>query len=387
MASTLVGAPVSKGLITLLCACSLLAAITTTQHYFNVPFAGHPHISRDHQYWRFATRWFIWTNSSEILLSVLILWYASLEVERIWGSRKFASFLVVTAVLSSFFEVLALVLFSRSGLHTLPAGPFALVFAIVYQCNRLVPSLYTFEVFHPRIVINNRYPLHVLSLVLLTSQPAASTVLGLCGILASTLYTSTVLPLWLRSWRIPSRGYDAIGHALSPLVGQNRPFRRTNLVTFEEGLLHTFGGVAEQLLGAVPGGGGGTGTTPSGAAAQTGASGLLNVGGNAVRRRSAVQVERTATPRPPPAEAATAQTAPPDPALPRPSARLPPISGASFLSQWQAGLSGAPTQPSNEQIRELTDIFPHSTRQDIVQALQDNGLSVDRAAQALLATA
>jgi hypothetical protein len=81
----------STGLLLTLCGCSLLAAITTNQHYFNVPFYGHPHIFRDHQFWRFATRLFIWTNSSEVLLSVFVMWYSSLEVERIWGSRKFAA--------------------------------------------------------------------------------------------------------------------------------------------------------------------------------------------------------------------------------------------------------------------------------------------------------
>lgn len=73
-----------------MCGGSLLAAVTTTQHYFNAPVYGHPHIFRDHQFWRFATRWFAWTNTTEVVLSVLVLWYSSLEVERLWGSRKFA---------------------------------------------------------------------------------------------------------------------------------------------------------------------------------------------------------------------------------------------------------------------------------------------------------
>ncbi|GAA5976655.1 hypothetical protein JCM5350_006711 [Sporobolomyces pararoseus] len=369
MASTLVGAPVSKGLILTLCGCSLLAAITTNQHYFNVPFYGHPHIFRDHQFWRFATRLFVWTNTSEVLLCVFIMWYSSLEVERLWGSRKFASFLVVVAILSSIFEVLALLLFSRSCLPSLPAGPFALIFAIVYQSHRLVPTLYTFELFHPLLLLNNRYPLYVLSLLLLTSQPPASTILGLCGILASSLYTSNALPLWLRKWTLPTRVYDTVGKAISPLMGQNRPYRRSNIVTYQEALLESLGGVAaEQIFGGAGtrGGGGGGGLNVEG-------------GGNAVRRRSAVQLDRTTPsqiPRP------GAVPAPPPP--PRTS-RLPPISGASFLSQWQAGLTGSTSRPSNEQIAELTAIFPHASRAEIIQALQENEMNVMRAAESLVA--
>jgi hypothetical protein len=188
-------------------------------------------------------------------------------------------------------------------------------------------------------VLNNRYPLYVLSVLLLTSQPPASTILGACGIVASSLYSSSALPLWVQRWRLPVRVYDTLGKAISPLMGQNRPFRRTNTVTYEESLLESLGGVAaEQLFGAGAPGSTGVGRGES-------AAGLLDAGGNAVRRRSAVQLDRNTpsqTPR-------TGAPVPPPPrARPGSTARLPPITGASFLSQWQAGLSGGSTQPSSE---------------------------------------
>lgn len=134
-----------------------------------------------------------------------------------------------------------------------------------------------------------------------------------------------------------------MGKSLSPLTGQNRPFRRGNLVTFEEGLLQSLGGVGtEQLLGTV--------TTGSRGGARNGnAAGMLNVGGNAVRRRSAVQADQPPTPSPRPVP----RTVPPPPMASDAASRLPQITGASFLSQWQAGLSGGSTQPSNECVQFL----------------------------------
>lgn len=165
-------------------------------------------------------------------------------------------------------------------------------------------------------------------------------ILGLSGIFASYLYSSSAFPLSMRKWVLPTRVYETLGRAVSPLMGQNRPFRRSNIVTYEEALLESLGvsGTEEiqQILG----------TGPTGEAG--GRAGMLNVGGgggNAVRRRSAVQLDRATpsqSPRP-------NETAPPPPAARSQSrSRLPPISGASFLSQWQAGLSGGSSQPSSE---------------------------------------
>ncbi|GAA6064239.1 hypothetical protein JCM10212_006368 [Sporobolomyces blumeae] len=368
MSSNLVGAPVSKGILVTLCCGSLLAAITTTQHYFNVPCFGHPHIFRDHQVWRFATRWCVWSNSADLLVAVFVQWYSAAELERIWGSRKFASFLVVMAGVTTVVELVALVLFARSGLDTLPAGPFALTFAVVYQSYRTVPVTYTFELFHPILTLSNRYAFYAFCLLLATSQPPRSLILAVAGIVASTLYTSNALPLRVRQWRIPKRLYSRLGQALTPLFGRDRPVRRGTAVTFDGALL--------QSLGA------------------DGASQIIErtVVGRAATARTAGEPRQTA----PAPDAATAGAPPPrperraPPSVPPPpprtsASRIPPIVGASFLSQWQAGLSGGPAQPSNEQIAELSNVFPHATRQEVIRALQENDLSVSRAAAALVA--
>lgn len=88
---------------------------------------------------------------------MLLLFYTSIPVERSFGSRKFAvsfrlssrtppqspidnsappqSFLVVNVVLATVLEFVALILGSRLGFHTIPAGPFATIFSIL----RVIP--------------------------------------------------------------------------------------------------------------------------------------------------------------------------------------------------------------------------------------------------------
>ncbi|GAA5875314.1 hypothetical protein JCM1840_001927 [Sporobolomyces johnsonii] len=371
MSTNTSGAGLSRSVILVLCSCSLLAAITSTQHYFNVPWT--PHLTRDHQFYRFASRWLVWTNSSQLVIAVFVLWYASLDVERIWGSRKYASFLVVMAGLTTVLEALSLVLFSRAGLRTLPAGPFALTFAVIYQSHRLLPTLYHFQLLHPSLTLNNRFPLYLLSLLLLTSEPPSSVLLCLIGLLSSMAYSSGALPLSLRQWRIPQRVYDTLAQALGPFMGvgsaQRAPVRGT-AVTPEEAML--------QGLGLGSGGAGG---------ATASAAEMFDV--RAVRRRmvdgpTAAQRGGDDAPANAPAGGPPAAPAPTLAAAATVETRLPPITGTSFLQQWQAGLSGGQAAPSSEQVAELSSIFPHATRQAVILALQQNGLNTSRAAEALL---
>ncbi|BGP18988.1 hypothetical protein JCM10213_002592 [Rhodosporidiobolus nylandii] len=384
------GAPVSRALITTLAVASTLAAVTSTQPYFNLPLV--PHLSRDHQFWRFLVAPFVFSNSSELFLAVLVLWYASPGVERMFGTRKFASFLVVITAATTVLTALLLSLgwqATRGRFNSLPSGPFAVTFAIVYQSHRLVPTLYHFRLFHPILSLTNRFPLYVLSLLLFTAQPPSSMLLSTLGLLASPAWSANFLSL--RSFRLPPRFYSALARAGKSIFGDpaRMKVKRGNAVTMEEAMLQT-------LLGASGGVGGGV--------ASAGGFDVSALRGAAPRRPStataataaaapAAPAAPTAAPAADAAEAnegvAAALPIPTQPAAP-PAEQVPPllqvprIPGASFLRQWQAGLTGAAEGPSPEQIAELQAIFPHHTRQAVVAALQANGHSVARAAEALV---
>ncbi|GAA5871823.1 hypothetical protein JCM8547_003281 [Rhodosporidiobolus lusitaniae] len=394
------GAPLSKGLTVTLTVVSTLAAVTSSQHYFHLPLV--PHLTRDHQFYRLLTCQFAFTNSSELFLVVLVLWYSSLAVERMWGTRKFASFLVIISLLSTSFSFLLLLLGYRltsSRFSSLPAGPFPLVLAIVYQSHRLIPTLYTFRLFYPLLTFTNRFPLYLLTLLLATSQPPSSVFLSLIGLLSSALYTSSPS---LSSFRLPTRLYAFLSHTGLRVFGDPKKIKvkRGNAVTQEEAMLLA-------LVGASGGAGGSGGEGAAGMARE-----LAGMRGLRVRSRAASGAAGTGAAEAGEGEGSVgevevvfeadevgeaeptspARTAPAPPTATRPSttetaAPAPPRrSGTSFLRQWQAGLTGAADGPSSEQIAELTGIFPHHSRQAIIAALNESGMSPSRAAEALLAS-
>lgn len=109
----------------------------------------------------------------------LILYNASANIERQFGSIKFAvrllyrsnflpiltsqkSFITVSAILSSTLSFITLLALHRLGINYLPAGPTSIIFSILYQYYRLVPSAYTFQIF--ALKFSNKSFLYILAL-------------------------------------------------------------------------------------------------------------------------------------------------------------------------------------------------------------------------------
>ncbi|GAA5854713.1 hypothetical protein JCM9279_007000 [Rhodotorula babjevae] len=364
-ATSLAGAPLSRALILASVVTSVAAAITATQHWFHLALS--PHLSRDHQLYRLVAHPLLYANSAELFLGTLVLWQTSIAVERILGTRKYASFLAVTTLLSilgTFAALLAGSVVSRGRFNVIPSGPFAVTFAILHQSHRLTPTLYTFRLLHPTLTLPPRFPAYLLALLLALSQCPSTLLLALVGTAASSAWSHNALGL--AQWRVPRRAYRALAR-LSPGDGARGRITITRgaEVEHDEALLRTLAG----------GNGGVTGFASA-------AGGGVDVGGLRGRRPEPV---RAAEPADGGAAATAAAADPPAAPAPAPSARpLPTISGTSFLQQWQAGLTGAPDGPTAAQIAELSGIFPHHSRQAIITALQTSGHSVSRAAELLV---
>ncbi|TNY20072.1 hypothetical protein DMC30DRAFT_398789 [Rhodotorula diobovata] len=384
-ATSLAGAPLSRALILTAVVATVAAAITASQHYFHLALS--PHLSRDHQLYRLVAHHFVFANSAELFLGTLVLWQTSIGVERILGTRKYASFLAVTTAVSTVATLAVLVLASqltRGRFNVFPSGPFAVTFAILHQSHRLTPTLYTLRLFHPSLTLTTRFPVHLLSLLLASSQPPSTLLLALTGWIASTAWTHNVLGL--AQYRLPRRVYRALAR-LSPPDGARDRIRRGTAVEHDEALVVTLAGGSGVAGGLASAAGGGVdvrglrtrraSATDAGSApapetvTASGAAAPVGAGEGAAPPGGAAEPSGAGGPVAPPAA----------PAATRP---LPPISGASFLRQWQAGLTGAPEGPTPAQIAELSGIFPHHSRAAIIAALQTSGQDVTRAAELLL---
>ena len=124
------------------------------------------------------------------MLAELLLYNASIPIERMFGSAKFAvsrtticyllgrsvridvellpcvlcrmkSFSVASVITATLLEFAGLLSFNRLGFNVIPAGPTALVFSILYQFAKLVPNAYTFRIFG--VTLTNKIFLYILA--------------------------------------------------------------------------------------------------------------------------------------------------------------------------------------------------------------------------------
>jgi len=183
-----------------------------------------PHISRHYQYWRLFAHHLAFSNSSDLLVAGVIFWNVGVHVERQFGSVKFASFAVVSTLLATIIEFLSLLLFHRAGLNHIASGPSALVFSILYQYTRIVPSAYHFRIFG--VPLSNKIFTYVIASQLAVGHLPGSAAAAIIGILAGVIYRSDLANL--KSYRIPSAVVRFSTRFILPLIGLIRPPRRLN---------------------------------------------------------------------------------------------------------------------------------------------------------------
>ncbi|CAD6569317.1 MAG: hypothetical protein CYPHOPRED_003281 [Cyphobasidiales sp. Tagirdzhanova-0007] len=185
---------------------------------------------RDHQLWRLITRNLAFTNSVDLFVSVLLLYNASITLERRLGTVKFVSFALVSSFIGTTLEVVALTLGRRLGLDYLPAGPYTLVFSLLYHYDRCVPSSYVYKIFG--FSFSSKSLLYLLSLALVFAQPPNSVISAACGIAAGALYRGNAFGCG--QWRIPLFLQKAGSRLFMPLLETSRMPRRSTRTSLED---------------------------------------------------------------------------------------------------------------------------------------------------------
>ncbi|KAF9915218.1 hypothetical protein BX616_006646 [Lobosporangium transversale] len=218
-------APTTKGLLLVVGSLSLLSSIFQIKTDFHLQFT--PHLTSHHQFWRLIVSHFAFSTSTELLFGGFIIYHLRI-IERLFGPAKYVSFIFVAAVLCTFLNVAVLVTGSALGLNVLPAGPYGVIFAALYQFYILIPVMYEFKVFG--VALTDKIFMYILGAQLLFSHIPGSIALSICGLLAGAIYRSDFAGT--RRWRFPKPVARFGEHFLLPIFSSS-PAIRSTATTFE----------------------------------------------------------------------------------------------------------------------------------------------------------
>ncbi|KAL1652293.1 hypothetical protein SLS58_000420 [Diplodia intermedia] len=146
LTSGFTNAPVTKFLVFYTVAAAFVASITDSQYLLYIQVV--PHLWVHRQFWRLLTWQTCFANSTEVLFAAMTFYHLRV-IERLWGSRKFASFIVSTLPYTTLLPPLILALVVRpltfNHANYLPAGPTPLLFAILAQYHASIPRIYRYK--------------------------------------------------------------------------------------------------------------------------------------------------------------------------------------------------------------------------------------------------
>ncbi|XP_072985549.1 rhomboid-like protein 20 [Typha latifolia] len=137
------------------------------------------------QIWRIFASVFAFSSTPELMFGLYLLYYFRI-FERQIGSNKYTVFILFSVVLSSLFEILALMLVKDLNLSALASGPYGLIFASFVPFYFDIPVTSRFRILG--LNFSNKSFIYVAGLQLLLSSWRRSLLPGICGLLAGLLY-------------------------------------------------------------------------------------------------------------------------------------------------------------------------------------------------------
>ncbi|QIW98681.1 hypothetical protein AMS68_004199 [Peltaster fructicola] len=214
ISSGFTNAPISRVLLIAVVLTAVAATVTDSKYYLWIEVR--PHLLDYGQYWRLLTWQFAYTNSTEVLFAAMTLYQLRI-IERLWGSKKFLSFLLATLPYTSLLPPLIVALVLRpltfGQVNYLPAGPTAIIFALLAQYHAAIPYVYKYRLSSTipstqgereyGMLLTSKATSYVLPLQLALSQLPGSAVAAAIGWIVGLAYRREVLPGAAR-WRLPS---------------------------------------------------------------------------------------------------------------------------------------------------------------------------------------
>lgn len=193
---------------------SLLTSILDLKHY--APIKPSPHLWPYLQLSRLLTYQLASTSSTEVLLAAVLL-YQFRVLERLWGTRKYTSFLLVCWTCLTVLTPLLVLLLKLGTLgwyNYLPSGLTGLVFATMAAWSEEVPLLYRYKILTgveedvrdaraKGVVFSDKSATYFLAAQLALSQFPYGIVPALAGWVVGSAWQGELLPGGMGRYRVP----------------------------------------------------------------------------------------------------------------------------------------------------------------------------------------
>ncbi|ORY98816.1 hypothetical protein BCR43DRAFT_488219 [Syncephalastrum racemosum] len=196
-------APVSKLLVQIVGGCSAAVALLDIRTHLPI-------------YGRWASHPWAFPSFAPAVAGTMLI-YRMRVIERRFGSAKYAAFIFVSIVISTLAQTG--LLYFLGDRWFLSSGPYALVFAMLYQYYRIVPVITRFPVMG--ISLSDKIYAYMLAGQLIMSRSLLSAIPCLCGVAVGALYDVNFLGL--RQWRFPSVLRRLGSNYLLPLLSSPSP--------------------------------------------------------------------------------------------------------------------------------------------------------------------
>ncbi|XP_041055401.1 ubiquitin-associated domain-containing protein 2 isoform X2 [Carcharodon carcharias] len=223
--SGLYKAPLSKSLMVIL---STLAFILTVplqqyQQYFIYNLQA---IKQDHEIWRIISARTVCLDLKDLFCSCILI-YNFRIFERRYGSRKFASFLLGSWVLSAVMDLLLVEALQHTldvSVSILPSGFLGPIFALFVPFYFSIPSVQVTQILG-RFSITNKTLVYIVGLQLLTSSTTIW-ILALSGLFSGIVYHYNVLKVQ-QLFSVPKWVTRCASFTLEPLFSSADPTHET----------------------------------------------------------------------------------------------------------------------------------------------------------------
>jgi Eukaryotic integral membrane protein (DUF1751) len=206
--------PVTRFLILASIALSTIVSITDNKHL--LPIKPTPHLWPYLQFSRLLTYQTAFTSATEVLVSTALL-YQFRVLERLWGTRKYASFVAVVYwvnVVLMPVTCLVLKIFTFGAYNYIPSGLVGVVFACLAAWREDIPRLYHYKILTgsaseqrqdpPGVVLSDKSTAYLLAAQLALSQFPFQLMPAAVGWIVGSAWMGELLPGRLGRWRIPA---------------------------------------------------------------------------------------------------------------------------------------------------------------------------------------